>query len=35
MLEQDNTEIEVEEVSFEIEIEEMEQLISPGVCMSD
>jgi hypothetical protein len=35
MAEKDSTELEVEEISFEIEIEEMEQIASPGAMMSD
>ena len=35
MIEKDNAELEVEETSFEIEIEEMEQVSTPGIAMGD
>lgn len=35
MTEENKTEVETEETNFEIEIEEMEQIASPGAMMSD
>jgi hypothetical protein len=35
MIEQDSTELSAEETIFEIDIEEMEQMASPGVVMAD
>ena len=35
MVEKENVELEVEEVVFEIGIEELEQMSSPGALMGD
>ena len=35
MTEENKSAVETEEISFEIEIEEMEQITSPGAMMSD
>ena len=35
MLEQNNNELETAEAVFEIEIEEMERMASPGVVIAD